>query len=48
MESGGVYNRPFFHEMIRENYRKINNFDGYYQKWGAVQSVKIGWDLGKL
>ncbi|NER01524.1 MAG: type I-D CRISPR-associated helicase Cas3' [Okeania sp. SIO3C4] len=48
LASGGVYNRPFFHEMIRENYRKINNFDGYYRKWGAVQSVKICWDLGKL
>lgn len=48
LKSGGIYHRPFFHETIRENYRRINNFDGYYQKWGAVQSVKICWDLGNL
>ena len=48
LKSGGIYNRPFFHETIRENYRKINNFDGYYQKWGAVQSVKICTQLNQL
>ena len=39
------YDRPQFNEVIRENYRKINNFQGYYKRWGAVQSVKLYYDL---
>ncbi|MGE5660000.1 MAG: type I-D CRISPR-associated helicase Cas3' [Actinomycetota bacterium] len=47
LESGGMCDRPFFHNQIRDNYRKINDFEGYYSKWGAVQSVKLCWDLGQ-
>ena len=39
------YDRPQFNEVIRENYRQINNFQGYYKRWGAVQSVKLYYDL---
>ncbi|MDR9403986.1 MAG: type I-D CRISPR-associated helicase Cas3', partial [Halothece sp. Uz-M2-17] len=39
------YNRPQFNDVIRENYRQINNFQGYYKRWGAVQSVKLCHDL---
>lgn len=39
--TGGSYDRPLFHDLIGENYRKINDFEGYYRRWGAVQSVKI-------
>lgn len=46
LESGGVYDRPSFHDKIRENYRKINNFEGYYSRWGAVQSMRICRQLG--
>ena len=46
LETGGTYDRAFFHETIRENYRKINDFRGYYHRWGAVQSLKITWELG--
>ncbi len=46
LESSGIYDRPFFYQQIRENYRQINNFEGYYSRWGAVQSVQICWELG--
>jgi CRISPR-associated endonuclease/helicase Cas3 len=36
-----VYDRPFFHEQIRQEYRKINDFSGYYSRWGTVQSFQI-------
>lgn len=35
------YDRPFFHNQIYAHYRKINDFEKYYQRWGAVQSVKL-------
>lgn len=38
--------RPYFHDIIRENYRQINNFDGYYSKWGIVQSLRLFHQLG--
>jgi CRISPR-associated endonuclease/helicase Cas3 len=38
----GVYNRPFLHETIWDKYRTINNFQGYYARWGVVQSVYLG------
>jgi CRISPR-associated endonuclease/helicase Cas3 len=41
LEINGVYERPFFHEQIREKYRKINDFQGYYQRWAGVQSASI-------
>ncbi|MGK7934631.1 MAG: type I-D CRISPR-associated helicase Cas3' [Xenococcaceae cyanobacterium] len=40
------YNRPFFHQVIRDEYRQINDFRGYYSRWGAVQSVKLYRQLG--
>jgi CRISPR-associated endonuclease/helicase Cas3 len=46
LESSGIYDRPFFYQQIREKYRQINNFEGYYSRWGAVQSVQICWELG--
>ncbi|NMG09705.1 type I-D CRISPR-associated helicase Cas3' [Brasilonema sp. UFV-L1] len=46
LKSGEVYERPFFHEQIRVNYRKINNFEGYYFKWGVVQSMRLVRQLG--
>ncbi|MEG4216644.1 type I-D CRISPR-associated helicase Cas3' [Microcoleus sp. Pol14C6] len=46
LESNGIYDRHFFYQQIREQYRQINNFEGYYSRWGAVQSVQICWELG--
>ena len=40
------YDRPFFHQVIRNEYRQINYFRGYYSRWGAVQSTKLCWQLG--
>ncbi|GAB4233369.1 MAG: hypothetical protein Kow00121_61390 [Elainellaceae cyanobacterium] len=42
---GGVYDRIQFQEFIREKYRQINDFEGYYKRWGAVQSFKLLLDL---
>ena len=36
-----TYNRHFLHETIRESYRSINDFRGYYSRWGAYQSLAI-------
>ncbi|MBW4616472.1 MAG: type I-D CRISPR-associated helicase Cas3' [Desmonostoc vinosum HA7617-LM4] len=41
-----IYDRPSFHNIIREQYRKINDFHGYYRRWGAVQSFYLFWKLG--
>jgi CRISPR-associated endonuclease/helicase Cas3 len=41
------YDRLYFNQIIRENYRKINDFEGYYHRWGGVQSFKLYCDLGK-
>jgi len=46
LETGGLYDRPFLHDTIWENYRTINNFRGYYSCWGAVQSFQILCSLG--
>lgn len=46
LEFDGIYDRSFFQNQIRENYRRINDFEGYYSRWGAVQSVLICWQLG--
>jgi CRISPR-associated endonuclease/helicase Cas3 len=42
---GEVCDRISFHSVIREQYRQINDFEGYYKRWGAVQSFKLLWDL---
>ncbi|MBW4525070.1 MAG: type I-D CRISPR-associated helicase Cas3' [Phormidium tanganyikae FI6-MK23] len=41
----GVYDRSFFNAAINEKYRQINDFRGYYKRWGAVQSFKLCVDL---
>ncbi len=46
LELGGIYNRWFFHNQIRDNYRIINDFAGYYSRWGAVQSMRLCQQLG--
>ena len=45
LADGEVCDRIHFQNLIREKYRQINNFEGYYAKWGMVQSAKISWDL---
>lgn len=40
-----AYDRPFFHDSIKENYRRINDFRGYYKRWGAVQSFRLLYSL---
>jgi CRISPR-associated endonuclease/helicase Cas3 len=45
LEENGIYDRPFFHNVIYEKYRQVNDFRGYYKSWGAVQSFRLFWDL---
>ncbi|HEY9662812.1 MAG TPA: type I-D CRISPR-associated helicase Cas3', partial [Allocoleopsis sp.] len=42
LQDNGTYDRPFFHNAINEKYRQINDFQGYYRHWGAVQSLYLG------
>ncbi len=37
----GTYERPFFHEQVRATYRRVNEFEQYYQRWGGVQSLYL-------
>ncbi|MGK7924293.1 MAG: type I-D CRISPR-associated helicase Cas3' [Spirulina sp.] len=46
LEIGKHYDRIYFNEAIKDNYRKINDFSGYYKRWGSVQSFKLWYDLG--
>lgn len=43
---GARYDRLYLNKAIKDNYREINNFEGYYKRWGAVQSFQLWWDLG--
>ncbi len=43
--AGTVYDRPFLNAVINDKYRQINDFRGYYKRWGAVQSFKLCVDL---
>jgi len=45
LTNGEVCDRIHFQNLIREKYRQINDFEGYYKRWGAVQSFKLRWDL---
>ncbi|MBD2454643.1 type I-D CRISPR-associated helicase Cas3' [Nostoc sp. FACHB-87] len=45
LEVNSICDRPSFQNIIRKQYRKINDFQGYYKRWGAVQSVKLCWEL---
>ncbi|MEM6838682.1 MAG: type I-D CRISPR-associated helicase Cas3' [Cyanobacteria bacterium P01_C01_bin.120] len=40
-----VCDRIHFQTLIHQKYRQINDFEGYYAKWGMVQSAKISWDF---
>ncbi len=40
-----VYDRPILNAVINDQYRQINDFRGYYKRWGAVQSFKLCVDL---
>jgi CRISPR-associated endonuclease/helicase Cas3 len=42
---GGVCDRISLNAVIKEKYRQINDFRGYYKRWGAVQSFKLCLDL---
>lgn len=45
LADGEVCDRIHFQTLIREKYRQINDFEGYYKRWGAVQSFKLLLDL---
>ncbi|WP_008316992.1 type I-D CRISPR-associated helicase Cas3' [Leptolyngbya sp. PCC 6406] len=45
LSDGQVCDRITFQNLIREKYRQINNFEGYYKRWGAVQSVYLAQQL---
>ncbi|MBE9198017.1 MULTISPECIES: type I-D CRISPR-associated helicase Cas3' [unclassified Nodularia (in: cyanobacteria)] len=45
LEVNSIYERPCFHNTISENYRQINDFRGYYRRWGAVQSFWLYYQL---
>lgn len=45
LEAQGIYDRIFLHNTIRDKYRQINNFQGYYSRWGAVQSFRLLYNL---
>nr|WP_164929022.1 type I-D CRISPR-associated helicase Cas3' [Gloeobacter violaceus] len=44
--AGGTFDRFFLNEQIHTHYRRINEFSGYYKRWGAIQSLKIAYKLG--
>lgn len=46
LEADGIYERPHFHNTVSEKYRQINDFRGYYSRWGAVQSFRLFHQLG--
>ena len=46
LQHNGIYDRFFFHNQIRDNYRKINNFQGYYHRWAGVLSVLLSGKSG--
>ncbi|MDM9381627.1 type I-D CRISPR-associated helicase Cas3' [Chlorogloeopsis sp. ULAP01] len=40
-----ICDRMFFQSTIKEQYRQINDFHGYYRRWGAVQSFWLYYQL---
>jgi CRISPR-associated endonuclease/helicase Cas3 len=40
------YDRIAFNEAIQDQYRQVNDFRGYYARWGAVQSFRLFHSLG--
>ncbi|MBD2566360.1 type I-D CRISPR-associated helicase Cas3' [Anabaena lutea] len=45
LQTDNIYDRPFLQQTIKEQYRKINDFHGYYRRWGAVQSFWLCFKL---
>jgi CRISPR-associated endonuclease/helicase Cas3 len=45
LEINSICDRPTFHNIIANKYRQINDFRGYYKRWGAVQSFYLCWQL---
>ena len=45
LADGEVCDRIHFQNLIREQYRQINDFEGYYKRWGAVQSFYLAKQL---
>ncbi|MCP6760883.1 MAG: type I-D CRISPR-associated helicase Cas3' [Fischerella sp. CENA71] len=46
LEPNSIYDRPYFHNQIRDKYRQINNFRAYYRRWAGVQSVLLSSNQG--
>ncbi len=44
--SGELYERPYLQDQIRAQYGWINDFRGYYKRWGAIQSAFLCSQLG--
>ncbi|MFN6495779.1 MAG: type I-D CRISPR-associated helicase Cas3' [Nostoc sp. DedQUE01] len=40
-----ICDRPTLQNIIKEQYRQINDFHGYYRRWGAVQSFWLVYKL---
>ncbi len=40
-ENDQVYDRAFLGEQIGKHYRPINDFQNYYSRWAAIQSVNL-------
>jgi len=45
LTNGEVCDRIHFQTLVREKYRRINDFEGYYKRWGAVQSFNLLFNL---
>ena len=39
--AGEQYDRPFLNAIVLDEYRTINDFRGYYKRWGAFQSLHL-------
>ncbi|HEY9726407.1 MAG TPA: type I-D CRISPR-associated helicase Cas3' [Chroococcales cyanobacterium] len=40
-DTDGVYDRAFLNQHIRQHYRPVNDFQNYYSRWAAIQSVNL-------
>jgi CRISPR-associated endonuclease/helicase Cas3 len=45
LEVSMICDRPTLQNAIKEQYRQINDFRGYYRRWGAVQSFWLCYKL---
>lgn len=45
LQEGGEYDRLHLHQLVQKKYRQINDFEGYYRRWGAIQSFFLMKDL---